>query len=48
MGDTCHHYKGDTWHRMMSTGDWTGMVVGNMEGDMDHTTFYTFQFLVGG
>jgi hypothetical protein len=26
MGDMCHHCKGDTWHRMMSTGDWAGTV----------------------
>jgi hypothetical protein len=28
MGDTCHHYKGDTWHWMTSAGDWVGTVVG--------------------
>jgi hypothetical protein len=22
MGDTCHHYKGDTWHRMTSAVMW--------------------------
>jgi hypothetical protein len=31
MGDTCHHYKGDTWHGMTSAGDWAGTVAGYME-----------------
>jgi hypothetical protein len=26
MGDTCHHCKGDTWHRMTSAADWEGDV----------------------
>jgi hypothetical protein len=30
MGDTCHHYKGDMWHGMMSAGDWASTVAGYM------------------
>jgi hypothetical protein len=28
MGDTCHHCKGDTWHRMTSAGDWASTIAG--------------------
>jgi hypothetical protein len=28
MGDTCHHYKDDTWHRMTSAVDWAGTMAG--------------------
>jgi hypothetical protein len=26
VGDTCHHCKGDTWHRMTSAGTVAGYV----------------------
>jgi hypothetical protein len=42
MSDTCHHYKGDTWHGMTSAGDWAGTVEGYVEGDVDHPTFDTW------
>jgi hypothetical protein len=47
MGDTCHHCKGDMWHRMMSAADWEGTVVGYVAGDMDHSTINTWHFVIG-
>jgi hypothetical protein len=46
MGDTCHHYKGDTWNVMMSTTDWTGMVAGYVACDMDHSVINTWHFVI--
>ena len=31
-GDMCHHWKGDTWHRMMSAS-YMSNDVSNMHGD---------------
>jgi hypothetical protein len=31
-GDTCHHWKGDTWHRMMSAS-YVSDDVSSMRGD---------------
>ena len=48
-GDTCHHCKGDTWHRLTwqtrGKADRAGTVTGGRH--VDESMFDTWQFLFG-